>query len=154
MLPSRKKNRLDGYDYRENGGYFVTICTEKRKPLFWEDPEEKVAPSDSPKLSPIGKIVEHGLIQMERCYPSVTLDKYKIMPDHIHFVLILENKGGCGSPSLSRIVQQFKGSVRKQAGFPIWQKSFYEHVIRNDQDYSQIWEYIEENPMALYMDKY
>ncbi len=72
------------------------------------------------------------------------------MPNHIHFIISIKaDKNGRTqfAPTISRVVKQFKGSITKQIGKPIWQKSFYEHTIRNQTDYNEIWEYIENNPL-------
>ena len=72
------------------------------------------------------------------------------MPDHIHFIISImtdENGRTQFAPTISRAIKQFKGSLTKQIGRPIWQKSFYDHGIRNQQDYDEIWEYIENNPL-------
>ena len=86
---------------------------------------------------------------MNTIYPSVFVDKYVIMPNHIHMIVVID-RGGPGrtqfAPTLSRILKQFKGSVTKQVGAPIWQKSFYDHVIRNEAEYLDTWAYIDENP--------
>lgn len=153
-LPIRKKNRLDGYNYQEYGGYFVTLCSAGRKPIFWADPKQIVAPSHLPRLSIIGTIVREELSHIQECYSGVYVGKSVIMPDHIHLILFLQNENGEMNPSLSRVIQQFKGSITKKVGKPIWQKSFYDRVIRDDTEYQTIWKYLEENPMALYMDPF
>ena len=69
------------------------------------------------------------------------------MADHVHLVIFIEAGGEEPPPTLSRMVQQFKGTVTKRVGFSIWQKSFYDHVIRNDESYLGVWRYIDENPL-------
>ena len=100
-------------------------------------------------------MVDDEIRKMNTVYDSVCVEKYCIMPDHIHFLIcIYDRKNGrdelCSSactPTISRIIKQFKGSISKQVGKPIWQKSFYDHAIRNQQDYDEIWHYIENNPL-------
>ena len=83
-------------------------------------------------------------------YETVMLDKYVIMPNHIHMILILKSMESNGramrAPTISAIINQFKGYVTKQIGFSIWQKLFYDHIIRDEAEYKRIWQYIDENP--------
>ena len=102
------------------------------------------------ELSDIGMIVDNEIKKLNSIYDAVRVDKYCIMPDHIHFIISIntdENGRTQFAPTISRVVKQFKGSVTKQTGRPIWQKSFYDHGIRNQRDYDEIWEYIENNPL-------
>ena len=87
-------------------------------------------------------------------YEKVSVDKYVIMPNHIHLIIVMQNGRTQFSPTVSRIIKQFKGKVTKQVGFCIWQKSFYDHIIRDENDYLRIWEYIENNPYKWTEDKY
>ena len=108
--------------------------------------------------SKIGIAVESVLQKIEERYETVVLDKYVIMPNHIHMILILKSQASCGramrAPTISTIINQFKGYVTKQIGFSIWQKSFYDHIIRNENDYQRIWQYIDENPLQWTEDCY
>ena len=103
-------------------------------------------------MSWIGKIVESAIEEIPNHYENVLLDRYVIMPDHIHLLLRIENENGramlapTASTSVSEIVRQMKGYVTKQCGRAIWQRSYYDHIIRNEQDYLEIWQYIEGNP--------
>ena len=107
-------------------------------------------------LSDIGIIAEHEIMKLNSIYDAVRVDKYCIMPDHIHMILTIDtDKNGrtqC-APTISRVIKQFKGSITKQIGRLIWQKSFYDHGIRNQQDYDEIWEYIENNPLKYLLKK-
>jgi putative transposase len=78
------------------------------------------------------------------------------MPNHIHMIIVLNdvNESSKNTPTLSRIVQQFKGAITKQVGFSLWQKSFYEHIIRHEKEYLEIWDYIETNPLKWNEDEY
>ena len=162
-LPRRKPNRLNGYDYSQNGAYFVTICTRDRKNLFWR--ENVGADSIRPKtpvselLSEYGSIVERAILAIPEHYSGVAVDQYVIMPNHIHLILrISEPDSGCGrilsAPTLSIVVGQMKRHTAKQIGHPVWQKSFYDHVIRNETDYREIWDYIENNPRKWAEDRF
>ena len=152
--PARRPNRLPKFDYSQAGYYFVTICTREQRHTFWTSVG---ATCGRPPLSPIGQIVERELVALGHAYPTVYLDKYVIMPNHLHLIIRLEApKDGRPqvAPTLSRVVQQFKGVVTKAAGFPIWQKSFHDHIIRNEPDYLRIWQYIDTNPLKWEQDRY
>lgn len=108
------------------------------------------------QLSDIGIIVENEIRKLTSVYDAVNVDKYCIMPDHIHFIISIntyENGRTQFAPTISRLIKQFKGSITKQIGRPIWQKSYYDHGIRNQQDYDEIWEYIENNPLKYVLKK-
>lgn len=111
------------------------------------------------KLSNYGLAIERAIHDIPTFYPHVNVDKYVIMPNHIHMILLVSaNQHSCGrlitAPTLSTIIQQFKGTVTKQTGFSLWQKSFYDTVIRNEKAYQEIWRYIGENPLKWELDEY
>lgn len=149
-LPKRKTIRVEDYDYASPGAYFITICTLNRDNLFWRGCRGDLRSPANLSLSDIGKIVDNELQKLSSVYSAVKVDKYCIMPDHVHLIISI-SADECGrpqvAPTISRIIQQFKGSVSKQAGRAIWQKSFYDHGIRNRRDYDEIWEYINNNPL-------
>ena len=157
-LTKRKQNRIEHYDYATPGAYFVTVCTAGRVRLFWDGsappPDTHVGadiirPQKLP-LSPAGRIVEQGILQIPPHYNNISVDKYCVMPDHIHLLLrIMTDPDGrmVSAPTLSTVVGSMKRWVSKQIGRPIWQKSFYDHAIRNQQDYDEVWTYIENNPL-------
>ena len=148
-LAKRKPNRLETYDYRTAGGYFVTICTREKAHLFWENVGAIIDRPENVPLNHLGQIVDQVIRNIPCRYPAVTVDKYVIMPNHVHLLLQIQTDD-CGrsmiAPTLSTIVQQMKGTAVKKAGMPIWQKGFYDHIIRGDKDYLECWRYIEENP--------
>ena len=155
--PIRKPNRLPEYDYSQNGAYFVTVCIADKNNLFWDTvgaaisrpqiEDEELVPQ--PPLSAYGRIVEQGIQNIPHCYPSVSVEKYCIMPDHIHMILCFakDSERQITAPTLSRVVGQMKRWVSKQIGAGMWQKSYYERVIRNGAEYEEIWRYIHENPL-------
>ena len=148
-LPNRKPNRLSWYDYSTPGAYFITICTENRKSLLWDTVGASIARPKTPQLSAYGRIVDQAIRNIPVRYPAVSLDHYVIMPNHIHLLLqICTDESGRAmlAPTISRVVQQLKGTITKQIGFVIFQKLFHDHVIRGESDYLKIWEYINNNP--------
>lgn len=156
-LPKRKKIRLTDYDYSSCGAYFITICTKKRQPLLWRYVGANcVRPHTQPPLSDIGIVVDREIQKISTIYDHVTIDKYCIMPDHLHMIIFIHDREDGRTqfaPTLSRIVKQFKGSITKQIGTSIWQKSFIDRIIRNEQGYREAWTYIEGNPFKQQMTK-
>ena len=148
-LPNRKTIRLADYNYSTPGAYFITICTANREKLFWSDRRGELCSPVNVPLSDIGIIVNNEIQKLNSVYDAIRVDKYCIMPDHIHLIISI-NTDESGrtqfAPTISRVIKQFKGSITKKVGQPIWQKSFYDHGIRNQQDYNEIWQYIENNP--------
>lgn len=155
-LPQRKNIRLRNYDYSQAGYYFITICSKDKQNIFWNVGATCGRQFNNLPLSEIGKTIDLEINRISSIYENVEINKYIIMPNHIHMIIILHNENGRSktAPTLSRIIQQFKGSISKQSGFSVWQKSFYDRVIRNEQEYIRIYEYIEINPMKWEEDTY
>ena len=98
-LPKRKHIRIEDYDYSTPGAYFITVCVNDRKPIFWN----VGAATCRPNLSKIGSVVETAILQIPEHYPAVSVDKYCVMPDHIHILVDISSK-----LSLSLFVKQLK----------------------------------------------
>ena len=163
-LPKRKPNRIDGYDYGQEGSYFITICTQGRRKLLSRIAVGTPLPGCPPEVgrndrSPRPQLLWHGEIadkyirQMDAFYSYLSVDKYVIMPDHIHFLISIREANGhpgrgvpTRTPTIAQFVGTFKRFSSKEYGENIWQSRYYDHVIRNQQDYDEIWEYIENNP--------
>lgn len=152
---------MKSFDYSENHRYFVTICSCDRKMLFSGIiVGEGLAPPVT-RLSAIGIIIEEQLHLLTIRYSCLTIENYVIMPNHIHILLMLENDSGGASPSptLHDLICAFKSLVTRscrQKGFQhnIWQRSYYEHIVRNEDDYKNIWLYIDNNPAHWAEDQY
>ena len=162
--PIRKTNRLPGYDYTLTGAYFVTICVSPRKNVFWDAGEyarlqrtplpeivfetDFIHPENVP-LSPAGTILETAIRSISEHYDGVEIEHYCIMPDHVHLIVLFQGDifGQTGCPALSSVVGSLKRWVSKQLGRGIWQKSFYEHIIRSEKEHDKILAYIERNPL-------
>ena len=140
-LPRRKPNRLPNYDYSQAGYYFITLCTKDKQPL-----------------SSIGRVVDEAIRAIPAHYPNVALDKFVVMPNHIHLILALAEPDGriISAPTkpLSTVIGSMKRAAAKRAGIPLWQKSFHDHVIRGEADYRRIWSYIDANPRKWREDCY
>lgn len=158
-LPKRKPLRMQGYDYNTPDLYFITICTDKKQQLFWNENVGAVIgrPQDVP-LNTNGKIVETAIKNISKHYPYCEIEHYVVMPDHIHLMIqiICDENGGrpLTAPTISTVINQLKGSVTKQLGFKVWQRSFYDHVIRSYADYLKHYDYIENNPVDWIMGKH
>jgi putative transposase len=157
-LPKRKLIRLKDYDYSQNGAYFVTICVKDRHKMLGEIVGAIInRPNYVIQLSEYGAVVDNAINDISNHYPNVFVDKYIIMPNHIHMILLLQENDGrliIAPTTISTIIQQLKRYVSKQIGFSIWQKSFHDHIIRNEQEYLKIWEYIDTNPIKWQDDCY
>jgi REP element-mobilizing transposase RayT len=149
-LPARKRIRLSEFDHANAGAYFITVCTAGREKIFWSAVgADTIRPQNVP-LSAIGRIVELGIQQIPSHYETIVVDKYCIMPDHVHMIVrILGDANGriISAPTIPTVIGSMKRWVSRQIGKSIWQKSFYDHGIRNQQDYDEIWKYIEYNPL-------
>ncbi len=144
-LPKRKPTRLKGYDYSQNGAYFITICTHNRKQILSNIVGEGLCALPQNTMSSIGKEVEKSIQYINDNYICVTIDKYVIMPNHIHLIVVLENSGGHGNPPLQKIIGQIKSYTTNKFGSVLWQRSYHDHIIRDETDYRKIWEYIDTN---------
>ena len=158
--PKRKPTRLPTYDYSSPGVYFVTICTQDRRCIL-SDVVVGDGVLDVPHvcLSPYGACVEETLQGMLRQYVWFFLDKYIIMPNHIHLLLRIEDNGSSRTPTptnayLPMLVSTLKRFSNQRCGFKLWQRSYHEHVIRGESDYREIWNYIDGNPAKWAEDRY
>ncbi|MBQ7566748.1 MAG: transposase, partial [Oscillospiraceae bacterium] len=107
------------------------------------------------RLTEIGKQVETAIVSIPTHYPCVSVDRYVIMPNHVHLLLKIERNGRAMLvPTVSHVMQQMKGAATKKAGFPIWQTRFFDHIIRDERDYLIRAEYIESNPARWAEDEY
>ena len=136
-FPQRKSPRVPNFDYASPNYYFVTICTYGKTCIL----------GNAPKLSTLGQIVANCIVKIPEHFPHVTVDKWVVMPNHIHAILILR-----GNSNLSTIIGQFKSAATKQIhqirpDLTIWQSSYHDHIIRNETDYQRIWSYIDNNPL-------
>jgi REP element-mobilizing transposase RayT len=176
----RKSIRLKGYDYSKEGLYFITICTQTREHLFGEIIGGKMI------LNNLGEIIKKELLKTNEIRENIKIDKWVIMPNHIHFIIEILEGFPSGKPvqndipnsnsqnvgclplanpnklkanTVGSIVNQIKSKVTKEIRketelFGIWQRNYYEHIIRNEEAYIKISEYIKNNPTLWQNDKY
>ena len=174
--PKRKPLRLPDYDYSAPGACFVTICTHDRRCILSDTAVGEGLAPPAATLTPIGQIVEEQIRAIPARYPAIEIEKYVIMPNHIHLLVSIRDLSGGASPSptvgtgasssegdmlpsLFDVVRVLKSLTTRMARpflgeNPLWQRSYHEHVIRNEEDYRQIREYIDTNPARWAEDRY
>lgn len=154
-LPNRKLTRLSGYDYATPGAYFITICTFEKQCLLGSIVPGTSVGDACMKYSQIGKIAKECLLDIESHYDNVKLDNWVIMPNHMHLLIRIEeriNPFPTIAYDIPNVVGKYKSAVTRTVGNAfmhsgkLWQTSFYDHIIRNDDDYQSIWQYISGNP--------
>ena len=135
----------------------LLFVLKNKENLLWKNVGANcVRPLDQLPLSKIGIVIENEIYKLNTVYENIKVDKYQIMPNHIHLIIfIYEDSNGRTqfAPTISRIIKQFKGSITQQIGFSIWQKSFYDRIIRNEKEYQSVWNYIHNNPLK-YLEVY
>lgn len=142
-MSTRKNIRLKEYDYTQKGWYFVTICTKEMKHQFGDIVNNKMV------LNENGLKLQKLLDEYNEMHIDVQNDLYQIMPNHLHIIIKFENDN---KHSLGSIVSGLKSKSTKDIGVAgLWQKNYYERVIRDQKEYDNIVKYIMENP---YREKY
>jgi putative transposase len=137
--PERRSPRLRSYDYAHVGAYFVTVCTAKRACIFG------VIAGDRMQLNRAGLVVEGEWLAIPARWRDVAIDAFVVMPNHIHGIVWLMRAGQ--APPLPTLIGSFKSGVSRQLGRPVWQRSFYDRVIRNDAELQTHRQYIADNPI-------
>jgi len=165
----RRSIRLKGYDYTQPGAYFITICTRDRVCLFGEVIDGEM------RLNPLGEIVRQCWWAIPEHFSHVVLDEFVVMPNHVHGIIVIMATHDVGathaSPlrvrprgpqrqSIASIVGSIKSAAAKRIneyrgtpGAPVWQRNYYEHVVRDDQPLNHIREYIATNPLRWHLDR-
>ena len=160
-IHKRRTIRLKDYDYSKKGMYYITICSHNREQILSKIMNLNMTVGADAHICPyveltnIGNIVEKYLTNINNSYQNVELVEYVIMPNHLHFIVNIEQGSMWAStPTVSKIVQTFKILVSKTVGYSIWQRNYYEHIIRNENELYKIIEYIKYNPINWVEDKY
>jgi REP element-mobilizing transposase RayT len=180
-FPRRKNIRLPGYDYSQAGYYFITICTQNRTHLFGD-----ISAQGDFVENEFGRILAATWLDLPNHNARLGVDKFVVMPNHFHGIVIIEEKCGLTVESLdlqsraglepaptmghglepaptilAEVVRQLKtfsakriNARRNTPGTGIWQRGYYEHILRGEQDYQRIWQYIDENPIQWALDQY
>ena len=166
-LSQRRSLRLQGYDYAKAGAYFVTVVTQDRLCLFGEIVD------GGARLNQAGRLVADTWQWLETRYPSVLLDEYVVMPNHVHGLLVIAGEGGdagdsriaptgeggAGRKDLGSLIGAFKTVAAKRInvargapGRRLWQRNFYDRVVRSEEDMNHIRSYIRDNPLRWDLD--
>ncbi|MCA9408484.1 MAG: transposase [Candidatus Omnitrophica bacterium] len=168
QIQRRKSIRLKNYDYRQEGAYYITVCTFEKIEIFGHIMDGKMV------LNDIGKIVYDEWKNTEKLRPNVLLDAFIVMPNHIHGIIIMNwsmsddtikndvpNKFRSPSQTIGSIVRGFKSVSTKRINIYrnspsryVWQRNFHDHIIRNEKDFNRIREYINNNPKQWDYDQY
>ena len=147
-LPKRKSPRIPGYDYSANGAYFITICTHEKKVLF--------GPVGADSIS--ARMIKRTFLETIQKYENVKSPVFVVMPNHFHAIIQIDRADMESAPTISQIIQTFKRystveyiklvNDKKLPRFDgkVWQRSFHDHVIRDEKGFLEIWNYIEGNP--------
>jgi REP element-mobilizing transposase RayT len=141
--PERKSPRIREYDYAA-GSYFVTVCVRSRACILGDVVDDEM------RLSRVGKIVVASWRAIPAHFPSVSLDVFVVMPNHFHGILSLSRAGH--APPLPAVIGSFKGAASRAAGRRLWQRSFYDRVIRNESELQALRQYVVDNPLAWALD--
>ena len=151
-IPHRRSIRLPGYDYSQPGFYFVTICIYQRECLLGEI-EEGIM-----KLSRYGEVAEYHWFNLTRIYSHIALNTFVIMPNHFHGIIEIQYQDK--DRDLAKIVRTFKtfsarriNQIRSMKGIPVWQRGYYEHIIRDEYSLATIQDYIMDNPLKWEADE-
>ena len=155
QFPKRKSIRLSEYDYSQNGAYFVTICTKDRRRLFGAVGADSIS----------ARMVERTFREVVAQYKGIESPIFVVMPNHFHAILTIERADMESTPTISTVIQAFKRYstveytklVKQGLALPynkqVWQRSFHDHVIRDQSDYDDIYRYIENNPTQWELDE-
>jgi REP element-mobilizing transposase RayT len=155
----RKNLRLRGYDYSRPGVYFITICTAEGEPLFGEIRSGQMIRNDA------GNVLAEIWAHLPQRFPNIALDAFVVMPNHVHGVVVFDKPGinqkqGAASSApttvvaLGRVVRSFKSesairvnAILKTSGRFVWQRNYFEHIVRTGKDLDEIRQYIHDNPL-------
>ncbi|NCC26025.1 MAG: transposase [Deltaproteobacteria bacterium] len=164
---NRRSIRLQGYDYSQAGAYFVTICTQNRECLFGEIENGEM------RLNDAGRMVADEWLKTAEIRDEIELDEWVVMPNHFHGIVVVTACRGTArrAPTMERfgqpivgsvptIIRSFKSAVtkhinelRQTPGMKLWQRNYWEHIVRNEPELNRIREYIHNNPAQWEMDK-
>ena len=164
MKPVRKKMRLADWDYSEEGTYFLTLCAKNRKSLFSRIVGRGILDAPEVQLTEIGLVIQNTLCYLVEKHPEMMFHRWVIMPNHVHILLSLSKSrktagGASGKPRptdavVPKLVSSLKRFTNRQTAVNIWQDGYYDHIVRDEQDFLVRWQYIDNNPAAWLDDDY
>ena len=142
-FPTRKHPRLKAFDYSQSGAYFITFCVKDRHEMLGKLVGRDALGAPYVELSEYGVVVDNEIRNTPLFYTGVAIDKYIIMPNHVHMIVILQKNYGAPRASrpttISTILAIIKRKTNKEFGFDLWQTSFHDHIIRSEEEYQMIW---------------
>ena len=160
MMRGRKNLRLDNFDYASDGYYFITIHTYQNRNMFCNNVGAGPCAGPVLSLNKIGLMIKSIWSEIPNYYPHIDIDEFIIMPNHMHGIVVISNQHGRpqgGAPtkylSLYDVVPRFKSLTTTryrqltQISWKLWQRSFYDHIIRNEKSLGEIRKYIQGNPV-------
>ena len=169
-MPVRKKIRLEGHDYSKNGAYYVTFCVENRYEILGKIVGSGFHARPSVELSDIGIETQKSIEYICENDERIEIPKYVIMPDHVHMIVVLKDGAighdvggavGHGSPTLQSAVGRIKSYTTKRWSDmcgtkhqSFWQSRFHDRIIRNENEYWEKWQYIDDNPAKWAQERY
>ena len=173
-LPNRRTIRIKTCDYAQPAAYFVTICAHAHRNVFGKIDTQEM------ELNALGKIVDDSWLELTSHFSNIRLAVHIVMPNHLHGIVSIQGRAGNGSRthtnssvtpivtrghgatlpgSIPTIIRSFKSAVSKKARailrkprFQVWQRGYYEHIIRDQDDFENICEYIRLNPARWHLD--
>ena len=166
-LPKRVHPRLRGYDYSRSGVYFLTLCTQNRLPILSEIVGRGIPDAPLVQLSETGRCVQDAMDYLAGHDAQIQIAASVIMPNHIHLLLVLMTAGASPRPTegahfgIPDVMRVFKSQTTRRwnqyrgtQGRPLWQASYHDHIIRDENDLLNHWSYIEHNPARWAEDEY
>ena len=164
MLPVRKPMRLPGWDYSQYGCYFLTICIKNRKPILSKIVGRGILDAPEIRFSDHGQSVQQTIEYLQANNLDISIHNWVVMPNHLHILLsiVADRSGVIGASGMPRptnavipkLVSSLKRFTNQKAGFDLWQTGYYDHIIRDDEDFIRRWRYIDNNPAVWLDDEY
>ena len=159
--PKRKHIRLKDYDYSQAGAYFLTICAENRALLFSAVVGRGLLDAPEVQLTEIGRCIQDAMTYLEEHDPVIKIVASVIMPNHVHVLLVIQPEASGASrrprPTEMRVpkfVSSLKRYTNRVCGRSLWQTSYHDHIIRDENDFLRHWTYIDQNPARWAEDEY
>ena len=160
-MPSRKQMRLAEWNYSTEGIYFLTICAKERKAFFSQVVGCGILDAPYVQLTKYGESVQRAMLYLSEHTPNICLEKWVIMPNHVHILVkvLPDNSGASRMPrptngTIPKFVSALKRFTNKEHHIQLWQNGYFDHIVRDEEDFLRIWRYIDNNPAVWLEDKY